>query len=72
MTFPFPVRVYNESFTEADVSSNGIVNFTGENLWWANTCLPSRIEGKSILMLWDDLLTNGGGQSHQECGERDA
>ena len=62
MVFPFPVHLYNQTYTEADVSANGVVNFTGENLWWANACLPSRIEGASVLLLWDDLLTNGSGQ----------
>src|SRR5438094_915121 len=39
VTFPFPVLIYGQTFTSANVNSNGVVNFTGENLWWDNGCL---------------------------------
>ena len=62
MTFPFPVHFYDGTYTEADVNSNGVVNFSGENLQYSNTCLPSPVEGRAIPVYWDDLLTNTSGK----------
>ena len=62
VTFPFPIRVYNTTYTAAHVSSNGIVNFSGPNLQYANGCLPARVEGRAIILLWDDMDTRPSGR----------
>ena len=48
--------------TSAFVSSNGVVNFSGENLQYANGCLPARVEGRAIVVLWDDMNTAPSGR----------
>ena len=62
VTFPFPVRFYNTTFNAANVSSNGVVNFSGENLQYANGCLPARVEGRALIVLWDDMDTRPSGR----------
>ena len=61
VTFPFPVTFYGQTFTSANVQSNGGLNFDNVNTWAANGCLP-RDTGRAILVLWDDLLLTNSGQ----------
>lgn len=59
ITFPFPVRVYGESYTSAYVSSNGNVQFTGNSNSASNGCLPNANFGAAIMPFQADLRTNG-------------
>ncbi len=62
IAFPFPVRLYGQTFTAANVNSNGVINFSGVNLWYLNTCLPARNQGSAVVLMWDDLITSDPGQ----------
>ena len=44
------------------MSSNGIANFSGPNLQYANGCLPARVEGRAVIVLWDDMDTRPSGR----------
>jgi hypothetical protein len=60
VVLPFPVSVYGASYTGMVVSSNGNVQFTGNDANFANECLPSSL-GVAIAPHWDDLMTDGAG-----------
>ena len=62
ITFPFPVQFYNEIFTEAYVSSNGNLQFTGNEPYLGTSCpLPISCLNAAILAYQDDLRTDGPG-----------
>ncbi len=58
---PFPVSLYGTSYSAANVSSNGTVQFATSSDSYANGCLPQAALGVAICPYWDDLLTNGTG-----------
>jgi hypothetical protein len=65
---PFPARFYGRSYTSLNVSSNGIAQFFSDSYEWSNVCpLPGLGLGRSISLLWDDLLTDqpGTGSSRE-------
>ena len=62
VAFPFPVTFYGQTFTSANVQSNGALNFGSVNTWAVNGCLPAPFQGKAIFALWDDLLLTNSGQ----------
>jgi hypothetical protein len=62
ITFPFPVAFYNLSFTQAYVSSNGNLQFTGNEPYLSTSCpLPDRCLNAAILAYQEDLRTDGPG-----------
>jgi len=62
ITFPFPVQFYNETFTQAYVSSNGNLQFTGNAPYLGTSCpLPIRCLDAAILAYQNDLRTDGPG-----------
>jgi hypothetical protein len=62
VTLPFPVTFYNSSFSQAYVSSNGNLQFTGNSPDLGSSCpLPIRCLGAAILAYQDDLRTDGPG-----------
>jgi hypothetical protein len=52
---PFPVTVYDQTYSSAVVSSNGNVQFTGDSNAWGNGPLPNSAFGAALLPYWDDL-----------------
>src|SRR6202008_1707533 len=57
-TFPFPISLYGTSFTSANVSSNGNLQFTGNTPYGATNCpLPDFNLGVAVLLYQGDLYT---------------
>ena len=62
IAFPFPVQFYNATFTQAYVSSNGNLQFTGNEPYLGTSCpLPISCMNAAILAYQDDLRTDGPG-----------
>ena len=62
IAFPFPVQFYNATFTQAYVSSNGNLQFTGNAPYLGTSCpLPISCLNAAILAYQDDLRTDGPG-----------
>jgi hypothetical protein len=62
ITLPFPVTIYDHTFTTARVSSNGNLQFEGSVGTGGNNTLPRPTFGTTIYAFWDDLVTNGTSQ----------
>src|SRR6266478_3447017 len=63
ITFPFPLSFYGNSYTDANISSNGNLQFTETIGYLAHGCNPlpvSFVTGPVIFGYWDDLMTNTG------------
>jgi hypothetical protein len=61
ITLPFSYVLYDQSFTSAQVSSNGQLDFgTGDDAY-DNSCLPDTAATYAIFPYWDDLYTVNGG-----------
>jgi len=52
---PFPYKLYDTSFTQVNVASNGNVQFNSDNSGFSNACLPTASMSYAILPYWDDL-----------------
>ena len=62
IALPFPVTIYDQTFTAATVSSNGSVQLTAPfTAEYRNAALPASAFGLAILPYWDDLRTDRGG-----------
>jgi hypothetical protein len=61
IAFPFPVRFYDQTFTQGRVSSEGNLQFTGNNPLNLNFCLPYGGLDNTIYAFWDDLYIGGDG-----------
>jgi hypothetical protein len=61
IALPFTYQLYGASFTTANVSSNGILEFGGTNTSGSNACLPDASFTNTIFGFWDDLRTDGTG-----------
>jgi hypothetical protein len=62
IAFPFPVQFYNSTFTQAYVSPNGNLQFTGNAPYLGTSCpLPISCLNAAILAYQDDLRTDGPG-----------
>jgi hypothetical protein len=59
ITLPFAYKLYDQTFTTAKVSSNGVLQFVSNNTDGNNTCLPSSGFDYAIFAHWDDLCTTG-------------
>jgi hypothetical protein len=57
ITLPFPFRLYDQTFTQARVSSNGNLQFVGMNADFSSTCLPNSGFNYTIFAFWNDLYT---------------
>ena len=73
VAIPFTVQLYGQSFTQANVSSNGNLQFVSNSDLLENACpLPSATLNYSIMPHWDDLRTdqNTGCTAYQDgtCG----
>ena len=61
ITLPFPVTLYNQTYTTASVSSNGQLNFGAPDSAFTNTCLPDAATTYTIFPYWDDQRTDTAG-----------
>ena len=61
ITLPFPVTLYNQTYTTASVSSNGQLNFGAADSAFTNTCLPDAATTYTIFPYWDDQRTDTAG-----------
>src|SRR5436305_707611 len=59
ITLPFPVILYDQVFTSANVSSNGNIQFNSNSSRFTNDCLPDGSFSYTIFHYWDDLYTGG-------------
>jgi hypothetical protein len=55
---PFPFHLYEQTFTEANVSSNGNIQFDSNDPFPNHSCLPYAPFSYAILPLWRELYTN--------------
>ncbi|MDQ3706740.1 MAG: S-layer homology domain-containing protein [Chloroflexota bacterium] len=62
ITLPFAVNLYHETYTNAFVSSNGVLQFASSDFSYGNDCLPALVFDHAIAAYWDDLYTDGGNQ----------
>ncbi|MFL5733934.1 MAG: dockerin type I domain-containing protein [Chloroflexia bacterium] len=60
ITLPFAYRFYGETFTTANVSSNGTIQFSSNSNEYRSECLPSTLYGLNNFIAghWDDLVTD--------------
>ncbi|HYD02406.1 MAG TPA: GC-type dockerin domain-anchored protein [Phycisphaerales bacterium] len=62
IALPFPVNLYGVGYSNAVVSSNGNLQFTGGSNAYTNQCLPDGTLGVAMMPHWDDLRTDGAGR----------
>jgi hypothetical protein len=63
ITLPFPVNLYDGTFTNATLSSNGNLQFKTTDFAFGNACLPVPIFEYGIVAYWDDIITDC-----EDCG----
>ncbi|HSB11310.1 MAG TPA: HYR domain-containing protein [Blastocatellia bacterium] len=56
---PFSYELYDQTFTTAKASSNGVLQFVSNSVDGGNTCLPNSSFDYAIFAHWDDLCTTG-------------
>lgn len=64
LTLPFPVRLYDRTFTSALVGNNGVVGFVANQNFSVNQCLPPTeppMFNYAILPFWTEVRTDGYG-----------
>ncbi len=61
ITLPFPYTLYDQTFTTANVDSNGTLQFGSASSTFTNTCLPFTAHPYIILPYWDDLYNVNAG-----------
>lgn len=61
ITLPFQIQLYGQSFTNAYVSSNGVLEFGSSDFAFGNAPLPVPVFNHAVLGYWDDLITNAAG-----------
>ena len=57
ITLPFPFTFYGQSFSSANVSANGNLQFASSSTMYTSSCLPSSTFNYAMVPWWDDLLT---------------
>jgi hypothetical protein len=60
IVLPFPVTLYNRTFSRATISSNGNIQFGSSSTTPNNAPLPRAGFGPTIFAYWDDLRTDTG------------
>jgi hypothetical protein len=56
LVLPFPVQLYDQTFTQARIGSNGNIQFSGDNALPFNSSLPNNTYNNTIFAFWDDLF----------------
>ena len=57
IALPFPIMFYDQTFTSANISSNGNFQFTSDNPSLGSFCLPASDMDNLIACYWTDLYT---------------
>src|SRR5207253_335292 len=57
IALPFPFRFYGQTFTSANVSSKGNIQFISSDPSPNNVCLPGAPFSYAIMPYWGDLYT---------------
>src|SRR6266436_1155641 len=61
IALPFPYTLYDQTYNNINLSSNGNAQFTTTDTTFTNVCLPWTIHNYTIYPYWDDLyLVNSG------------
>jgi hypothetical protein len=68
VTIPFPFRLYDQTFTQVGLDSNGKAHFPTGLSVFTNTCLPQSGATYSLYPYWDDQRTDGGAACAGGCG----
>jgi len=63
INLPFPYTLYDQTFSNAVVSSNGVLQFSSSSADFTDSCLPTASFSYAILPYWDDLCTG------TDCGD---
>jgi hypothetical protein len=58
ITLPFPIQLYDQTFNNATIASNGNMQFVTTDFAYGNACLPVPIFEYGIVAYWDDLTTS--------------
>jgi hypothetical protein len=58
ITLPFPIKLYDQTFNNATIASNGNIQFVTTDFAYGNACLPVPIFEYGIIAYWDDLTTS--------------
>ncbi len=58
VSLPFPVKLYNSTFTTVNLGSNGNAQFSSTSTEYSNVCLPVGTFNNAIFAHWDDLMTS--------------
>ncbi len=64
VTLPFAFTLYDQSFSTANISSNGNMQFSSNSTDFINQCLPYATFSNAIFTYWDDLDTE---VTHAHC-----
>jgi subtilisin family serine protease len=60
VTLPFPFTLYGQTYTTANVATNGFVDFAAPNASFINGSIPSAdAPNAAVYGLWDDLFVDG-------------
>jgi hypothetical protein len=59
INLPFAYNMYGQNYLTAALSSNGNLQFGGNNIAYVNGCLPAAGFADTIFAHWDDLRTDG-------------
>ncbi len=62
VAFPFAVSFYGNSYSAANVSSNGNIQFVTSDVEYFNECLPVGYLGAAFMPHWDDLYLEEPGE----------
>lgn len=62
IALPFNYTFYDQTFTTLRASTNGNLQFTGNNTAFTNLCLAAGSLNNVIFPHWDDLLLTGAGE----------
>jgi hypothetical protein len=58
ITLPFPIKMYEQTFLNASLSSNGSIQFQTADFAYGSDCLPVPIFEYAAIAYWDDLVTS--------------
>ncbi len=58
INLPFPVTLYDRTFTTANADSNGDLQFDGNTSYYSASCLPDSRFSYTIFPHWSDLVTD--------------
>jgi hypothetical protein len=61
INLPFAYSFYSQTFSNVAISSNGNLQFAGNNTASQNACLPQYGFDQTIFPFWQDLVTDGPG-----------